>query len=325
MRRAVGAPSHDCDNGCSSESLRCLSGQPITPESACEAQVFLNSDHPRFLSFQSPTISQQYPNHTARMPPDKASLTFLNLPAEVRLLIYRYFASSSFIKIRHDPHLYRSADEDLFHLPRLSSFTASRARITNPSHYQLIVIAEGFSRGGRVMSLLDLSKVCRQIRYEVLPIICSKLLLRVPALRVACWFGLNHPNVARSVQKLIVDAPPDNAGNRVRWMTQLLKFFPELTSLRMFNVPTSKDNHAWGTKWRIDDLRMIKVVTEKTTMQYVLFSRADGSLRFSEMSIEPENPNQEKVDVDEELKHGEKNATARKARHAEKLEKNRKV
>lgn len=132
---------------------------------------------------------------------------------------------------------------------------------------------ENASERVKVQTLFRLIRASPAIRAVVLPIIQQEVDIVVTAedISLACWFGANHSLFSPALKNLVIkDAISENTVRRDRWIKQLLRVFPHLEGLHLEGLGhTTKDASVWGTRYKRDDLRTMKIVIDNSSMSHV--------------------------------------------------------
>ncbi|KPI45799.1 uncharacterized protein AB675_906 [Cyphellophora attinorum] len=126
--------------------------------------------------------------------------------------------------------------------------------------------------------LLNFAKASHTTRDEVMPILNDNIEIGVQDLSIACWYSAARPFFTHSITAFEICAPLDMPQQlKERWLTQLFTRFPSLDILKLTGIHAHKAASIWGTRYKLDDLRMMKFVLDNSRLQRVGIISSDGT------------------------------------------------
>jgi hypothetical protein len=184
----------------------------------------------------------------------------MRLPTELRLEVYKKLLPMSRGGIR----IYLSLYRDYF-------ASGTRVRYPDEVSEHSTIVRDGATLLSVLGTLLNLAKASRTTHAEVMPVLCNDLRLCVNDPEDAGWFGSRLPFFASSITSIDLAERP-----RYRYQSSQdsspaygLDHFTKLGVIRCAGVHTHKSALRWGTRYVLDDLRMMKFILDNSRLSQV--------------------------------------------------------
>jgi hypothetical protein len=134
------------------------------------------------------------------------------------------------------------------------------------------------ARDGLLTIPFNLAKVSRLMRDDVLSFLLGGLHLRFEHIGIACWYASVRPLLPSNLISLEIDTPIEDGKHlRQRWLAKLCAHFPRLEYLKISGIHTHKSASLFGTRYKIDDLLLLKFVLDNSNLERVVMVREEGN------------------------------------------------
>ena len=164
--------------------------------------------------------------------------SFEALPAEIRLRIYGFLlaayeldSGSGHFEFRADRKTqYLSLEQ----LEQEKSGGVVDLPVSAPPFLRFVFHKDSVGRGlsHEEKRLFELTRLCKSVRADLVPLIGSKLHLRIRDIYDTCWFTVTSRSWASHIKNLTIEYFSLQSSHRLRWMSQILERLPELVFLR---------------------------------------------------------------------------------------------
>ncbi|KPI43646.1 uncharacterized protein AB675_7023 [Cyphellophora attinorum] len=127
----------------------------------------------------------------------------------------------------------------------------------------------------------SLAQACTTTRDEIAMLVRDsnrKLELHADDIYLACWYGITHSFTSSlCLSHVTITKPFSNRHSfkiSERWLTQLFLRFPCLTYLCLKDLHQHKDEERWGSRWQLDDLRVMQFILLNSNLDIVAIRSA---------------------------------------------------